>query len=64
LSFKVICKECNSENVEFNKSIDGVHFECLNPECGLEVNMVYKDTDDNGKIIYEEEIYQESQMKK
>jgi len=56
--FKVICSKCNSTNVDINKSIDGLCFECM--DCGLKVNMVSVGIDENGVTMYDEEIISES----
>lgn len=54
--FKTICK-CGSADVEVTANMGGVYYECFS--CGLQVNRTIHDTDDNGRYVFEDEIYSE-----
>lgn len=49
--FKLICDNCGSQDVEVQKSISGVSFECQNPSCLTEAELTY---DDEQKPFWEE----------
>lgn len=48
--FKVICESCGSHDVEVQKSISGVSFECQNLSCQVEAELTF---DDEQKPIWE-----------
>ena len=53
--FTITCNGCGSKEVQVNNSIDGVYFECPNPECKQEMNRMVIGCDENGLFIYEDE---------
>jgi transcriptional regulator with XRE-family HTH domain len=48
VGFEISCRSCNSNNIEINKSIDGIYFECL--DCKHSINKIIKDNDNMGNL--------------